>query len=138
MLDSSRDDVRMVAVARKENAFQREVVSLAAAARKHNLLGRTTEEIRDLPAALVDQCSCRRACPMRARGVAERVLHDTAHDCCHFGSEWRARVVIEIEASHQFAVRSVADYAAAFVELVFIDLTASIPFLEDIERSASM
>ena len=97
MLDGRGDDVRSAARRGEVRALDGKVIRFAAAACKHDLIGRRAEQFRDLLTRPL-QCGFRRRTgPMAAGGIAERLIQEWTHGLRHGWINRCARVVIEID-----------------------------------------
>ena len=100
MLDAGGDDVTALVAQGKEDALERKVVGLAAAAGENNLIAVAAEHGGDLAArGLKGGLGCGRG-PMPARRIAEVVFQKRAHGGGDRRIDRRAGVVVEIDALH--------------------------------------
>ena len=107
MLDGTGDDVAALAPQRPRDAFEGEVVGLAAPAGEDDLVAPGAEQRRDLAASFLE-CSLRtRSCPMPARRIAEMIFQERPHRRGDHGIDRRAGVVVEVDARHGQNTRSV-------------------------------
>ena len=74
MLDAGRDDVIALVAPGKEDALERKIVGLAAAAGEDNLIAVAAEQGGDLPARGLKGGLRRRRRPMPARRIAEMIF----------------------------------------------------------------
>src|SRR5215472_16586332 len=113
MLDARGDDVIAAVAVRKEHALEGEVVGLAAAARKNDLVASAAEQRRHLAARRLEGDLCRRCRPMSARRIAVVILEKRPHRGGDRRIDRRAGVVVEIDATHVQNTRDQSFYAVA-------------------------
>ena len=100
MLDAGRDEMRVRARASEENTLQGKVIGFATSAGEHHFARRAAEKCRYLAAGLLDHPASRAAGPVSAGRIAVGTLHSVAHDRRDLRRDWRAGVVVEIDAPH--------------------------------------
>ena len=110
MLDAGRDDVIALVAQGKEDALERKIVGLAAAAGEDNLFAVAAEHDGDLAARRLEGGLGFGRSPMPARRIAEMVFQKRAHGGGDRRIDRRAGVVIEIDALHGQNTRTLSAF----------------------------
>src|SRR5262245_35810708 len=83
MLDPRRDNVITLLAKLEEHALEREVVGLAAATGKDNLVNVAAKQGRNVAARRLKRGFCSNRSPMSARGIAELRAKTRHHSVCN-------------------------------------------------------
>src|SRR5262249_30332577 len=113
MLNPRGDDVITLVAKREECALEGEIICFAAAAGENDLIVVAAKQPRYLVARALKRGFRRGRCPVAAGWIAVVTFKKRAHRRSDRRIDWRARVVIKIDALHRYTTIALAAVAAA-------------------------